>query len=142
MPVLIWRENVFVTRWFYCVSVVVIQQVRTHFKISSKRLNEGTQLQRGRVAAWKSESCYHPVLEARKVYLTLSCLREGLLLLPLLEQDWCCWVVSQEPTLQIFLKLRGWMPQSPAVVLRSPRLLLPLLEIEKNNIFFLPPSNL
>lgn len=41
------------------------------------------------------------------------------------------WVVSQEPTLLIFLRLGDLMPQLPAVILRSPLLLLPMLEIEK-----------
>lgn len=43
------------------------------------------------------------------------------------------WVVSQEPTLLIFLRLGDLMPQLPAVILRSPLLLLPMLEIEKKN---------
>lgn len=50
-------------------------------------------------------------LEARKEHLTLSCWREGLLLLLLLlEQQWCYWVDSQEPNLLKFLKQGGWMP--------------------------------
>ena len=102
MPVMIGREYLFELHWFYCVLVVPIQKVRTHFNISSKRLNERNQLpwcqREKRVAAPKSESCYHSGLEAGKVHLILSCWREGpLLLLPLLEQYWCHLVDSKEP---------------------------------------------
>lgn len=35
MPVMIGREYLFELHWFYCVLVVPIQKVRTHFNISS-----------------------------------------------------------------------------------------------------------
>lgn len=95
------------------------------------------------VGARRRKSCcppnqnaiHPPGWGARNMYLMLSSWKEGLLLLLLLVKQ--SWVLgSQRPALLVFLRLRGWMPDTSSGSQEPAADAVPIKDRKRNNNFF------